>query len=160
MKLILAAVLALILTGCAANRGMSSDAQSSQTKTCQATTEREVSALFDRWNQSLQTGDPQKVVANYAQRSILLPTVSNKPRLTPAEKIDYFQHFLEDRPFGRIDSRSIYIGCNSAVDAGLYTFTFAKTGAVVPARYTYTYEWNGSQWLITSHHSSGMPEKK
>jgi len=160
MKLFWVAVLALMLTGCAANQGNTSDAQASQTKNCQATTEREISALFDRWNQSLQTGDPQKVVANYAQRSILLPTVSNKPRLTPAEKIDYFQHFLEDRPFGRIDSRSIYIGCNSAVDAGLYTFTFAKTGAVVPARYTYTYEWNGSQWLITSHHSSAMPEKK
>jgi uncharacterized protein (TIGR02246 family) len=160
MKLFWVAVLALMLTGCAANQGNTSDAQASQTKNCQPTTEREISALFDRWNQSLQTGDPQKVVANYAQRSILLPTVSNKPRLTPAEKNDYFQHFLEDRPFGRIDSRSIYIGCNSAVDAGLYTFTFAKTGAVVPARYTYTYEWNGSQWLITSHHSSAMPEKK
>jgi hypothetical protein len=160
MKLFWVAVLALMLTGCAANQGNTSDAQASQTKNCQATTEREISALFDRWNQSLQTGDSQKVVANYAQRSILLPTVSNKPRLTPAEKNDYFQHFLEDRPFGRIDSRSIYIGCNSAVDAGLYTFTFAKTGAVVPARYTYTYEWNGSQWLITSHHSSAMPEKK
>jgi hypothetical protein len=160
MKLFCVAVLALMLTGCAANQGMKSDAQASQTKTCQATTEREISALFDRWNQSLQTGDPQKVVANYAQRSILLPTVSNKPRLTPAEKNDYFQHFLADRPFGNIDSRSIYIGCNSAVDAGLYTFTFARTGAIVPARYTYTYEWNGSQWLITSHHSSAMPEKK
>jgi hypothetical protein len=45
------------------------------------------------------------------------------------------------------------------VDAGLYTFTFAKTGDVVKARYTYTYRWNGSEWLITSHHSSAMPEK-
>jgi hypothetical protein len=46
------------------------------------------------------------------------------------------------------------------VDAGLYTFTFARTGAVVKARYTYTYHWDGTQWLITSHHSSVMPEKK
>jgi hypothetical protein len=56
-----------------------------------APTEQDIAALFDRWNQSLQTGDPQKVVANYAERSILLPTVSNKPRLTPAEKVDYFR---------------------------------------------------------------------
>jgi hypothetical protein len=53
----------------------------------------------------------------------------------------------------------IDLGCNSAVDAGLYTFTFGSTGAVVHARYTYTYHWDGSQWLITSHHSSAMPEK-
>jgi hypothetical protein len=55
--------------------------------------------------------------------------------------------------------RRIYVGCNTAVDAGLYTFTFARTGAVVPARFTYTYRWNGSEWLITSHHSSAQPEK-
>jgi hypothetical protein len=55
--------------------------------------------------------------------------------------------------------RFVEIGCNSAVDAGLYTFTFAKTGDVVKARYSYTYRWDGSTWLITSHHSSAMPEK-
>jgi hypothetical protein len=114
--------------------------------------------LFDRWNDSLQTGDPDQVVANYAVRSILLPTVSNQPRLTPEEKKEYFESFLKDRPSGKIDFRFVEIGCNSAVDAGLYTFTFATTGAVVPARYTYTYKWDGKKWLITSHHSSVLPE--
>ena len=97
------------------------------------------------------------MVANYAPKSILLPTVSNQPRLTAAEKEDYFEHFLERKPVGVIDSRSIEIDCNTALDAGLYTFTFAD-GKVVKARYTYTYKWNGKQWLITSHHSSMMPE--
>lgn len=128
-------------------------------ESCKATTEQEIASLFDRWNASLATGDPHKVAANYAERSILLPTVSNKPRLTPAEKEDYFQHFLENRPSGTIDLRRIELGCNTAVDAGLYTFTFAKTRTKVSARYTYTYRWDGTQWLITSHHSSAMPEK-
>jgi uncharacterized protein (TIGR02246 family) len=160
MKMSSIVVLAITLAGCAANQGKPGSAQASRTESCKITSEQEIAALFDRWNQSLQTGDPHKVVANYAERSILLPTVSNKPRLTVAEKEDYFHHFLADRPSGKIDSRSIYLGCNSAVDAGLYTFTLARTKAVVHARFTYTYEWNGSQWLITSHHSSPMPEPK
>lgn len=128
------------------------------TETCHATTEKEIGGLFDRWNASLQTGSPDRVVANYAQKSILLPTVSNKPRLTAAEKEEYFEHFLEGKPVGTIDSRTIDIGCNSAFDAGLYTFKFAD-GKQVKARYSFTYKWNGKQWLITSHHSSAMPEK-
>jgi uncharacterized protein (TIGR02246 family) len=150
--------LVFVLAGCASVPA-GSESQSARTEVCKATSEQEVAALFDRWNQSLQTGDPHKVVANYAARSILLPTVSNTPRLTEAQKEDYFHHFLENKPVGKIDSRFIELGCNTAVDAGLYTFTFGKTGAQVKARYTYTYKWDGKQWLITSHHSSAMPEK-
>lgn len=157
MKLFASAIWA----GCALLGGFVSPAKGQQVPNsmCKTTNEQEIAALFDRWNQSLQTGDPRRVVANYAARSILSPTVSNRPRLTAAEKEDYFQHFLENRPSGKIDMRFIDIDCNSAVDAGLYTFTFATTGAVVHARYTYTYRWDGTQWLITSHHSSMMPEK-
>jgi uncharacterized protein (TIGR02246 family) len=125
---------------------------------CKSTSEAEISALFERWNTALQTGDPIAVVANYAEGSVLLPTVSNKVRLSAAEKADYFTHFLADQPSGAIDSRTVLLGCNKAVDAGLYTFTYAKTGKTVQARYTYTYGWDGKEWLITSHHSSAMPE--
>jgi len=38
--------------------------------------------------------------------------------------------------------------------------TFAKTGSKVSARYNYTYHWDGSRWLITSHNYSAMPEKQ
>jgi uncharacterized protein (TIGR02246 family) len=148
--------IAATVVGCASTPS----APGAHVEYCKATSEQEIASLFDRWNQSLQTGDPHKVVANYAERSILLPTVSNKPRLTPAEKEDYFQYFLQSRPSGKIDFRSIELGCNTAVDAGLYTFTFAQTGTKVSGRFTYTYRWNGSAWLITSHHSSAMPEKE
>ena len=121
-------------------------------------TEEEIAALFDRWNDSLKTGDPAKVVDNYAERSILLPTVSNKPRLTREEKEDYFVHFLVNEPVGTIDMRHIDISGDIAVDSGLYSFSFSKTGDVVNARYSFVYKWDGSQWLIISHHSSAMPE--
>jgi uncharacterized protein (TIGR02246 family) len=148
----------VLLAGCVSAPSSSSDEVRAH-QSCTPVTEQQVEALFDRWNASLGTGDPHKVAANYAPQSILLPTVSNKPRLSAAEKEDYFEHFLHDGPRGKIDQRFIKIGCNTAFDAGLYTFTFSKTGAVVKARYTYTYEVVGDQWLITSHHSSAMPEK-
>ncbi|GAB4087659.1 hypothetical protein GCM10028785_03280 [Hydrogenophaga soli] len=128
------------------------------TMNCAPITESQVAQLFDRWNASLMTHDPRKVVENYAPHSLLLPTVSNKPRYSVEDKIDYFVHFLHDGPVGKIDQRFIQVGCNTALDAGLYTFTFFKTGKVVNARYSYTYGYVNGQWLITSHHSSGMPE--
>ena len=162
MKLLSSWAVAITLVGCATTHQTppSSGQQATRSETCKATSEQEIASLFDRWNASLQTGDSHKVVANYAAKSILLPTVSNKPRLTAEEKDDYFHHFLENKPSGKIDLRFIELGCNTAFDAGLYTFTFAKTGASVSGRYSYTYRWNGSEWLITSHHSSAMPEKK
>ena len=128
-----------------------------KTEACHPASEKQIASLFDRWNNSLKTGDPAKVVENYAPRSILLPTVSNKPRLTVEEKEDYFRHFLEHKPAGTIEFRFVMIECNSAIDAGLYSFKYAD-GTVVKARYTFTYGWNGHNWLITSHHSSKMPE--
>ncbi len=128
------------------------------TNECDPPLKAEVAALFDRWNASLRTGDPRKVVANYAPNSVLLPTVSNRARYTVAEKEDYFMHFLQRRPEGRIDDRVIDVDCNSATDAGLYTFRFAD-GTSVKARYSFSYKKIDGQWLITSHHSSAMPEK-
>ncbi len=129
-----------------------------ETEHCKKTSEQEIAALFDRWNQSLQTGDPRKVMENFTADAILLPTYSNKPCLTPKDKESYFYHFLKKGPSGKVDLRHIEIGHNVAVDVGLYTLTFATTGEKVSARYTFTYRWNGSEWLITSLHSSVMPE--
>jgi len=149
-----------MLAGCASYQVRTSSPLIAHCEHCKDADEVEIAALFDRWNQALQTGEPHKVVALYAEKSILLPTMSNKPRLTSAEKEEYFHHFLEKRPSAKIDLREIEIGCNMAVDSGLYTFIFAKTGETVSGRYSFTYRWDGSQWLIISHHSSLMPERK
>jgi uncharacterized protein (TIGR02246 family) len=162
---LLLAALAFVTAGCAKNQTVATAPKAvhvvpKHSEVCVATTEEDIAALFDRWNASLQTGDVHKVAANYAPKSLLLPTVSSKPRVTAADKEDYFHHFLENGPVGRIvspESREIEIDCNTAIDAGLYTFTFKKTGSSVKARYTFTYKWDGKQWLITSHHSSALP---
>jgi uncharacterized protein (TIGR02246 family) len=149
--------LALLLAG-ASTASFSLQAAES-TAQCQATDEAQVSALFQRWNEDLASGEPKRVVENYAEESILLPTLSNLPRRTADEKQDYFVHFLEKKPSGTVDERMIQIDCNTALDAGIYTFSFAD-GNKVKARYSFTYKWypEKEQWLITSHHSSTMPE--
>ena len=135
--------------------------QADDTMTCTKTSEQEIAALFDRWNASLATLDPDKVVANYAPDAVLLPTVSNKPRTNPAEIRDYFVHFLEKKPQGHIDFRIIKLGCNSALDTGLYTFTLhgpQGKAQKVAARYSYVCEYLNGQWLIEHLHSSALPE--
>jgi uncharacterized protein (TIGR02246 family) len=124
---------------------------------CKPTDEKQVAALFDRWNDSLRTLDADKVVANYAVDGVLLATVSDTPRTNPAEIRDYFVKFLKAEPQGKIDRRIIKIGCNVAQDVGTYTFKF-KDGKQVHARYTYVYEFENGKWLIAHHHSSAMPE--
>jgi len=128
------------------------------TQVCAATDTEKVAGLFDRCNDSLKTLSPDAVAKNYAEDAVLLPTLSNKPRFTENERKDYFVHFLEGKPVGKIDKRVIKLGCNDAIDTGLYTFTFGD-GHTVHARYTFTYVLRNGQWLISSHHSSAMPEK-
>ncbi|TDR31807.1 SgcJ/EcaC family oxidoreductase [Hydromonas duriensis] len=128
---------------------------------CANTSTAEVRALFNRWNDSLQTHDAAKVTANYADDAVLLPTVSNKPRTNHDEIQDYFVHFLEKNPQGTINKSHVKIGCNKATDVGVYTFKLTdKAGNqnLVKARYSFVYEYKNGQWLISHHHSSMMPE--
>ena len=124
---------------------------------CEKISSVEVESLFDKWNESLKTGSARKVADNYLSDAVLLPTVSNKVRLTDAERVDYFEHFLEKKPVGKIESRTIRAGCNKAMDSGIYKFTFADSTSIT-ARYTFTYAREGNEWKISSHHSSAMPE--
>ncbi len=54
---------------------------------CAKTNPQEIAALFDRWNNSLKTGNPVKVNENYTDNAILLATVSNKPRVNSTENV-------------------------------------------------------------------------
>ncbi len=120
-------------------------------------TANEITALFDEWNNALQTGDPKKVAALYETNGILLPTVSNKVRHNHEEIEDYFVHFCAKGPVGKIDEANVRTFGPIAINSGVYTFSF-KDGAVVQARFTFVYRWNGQRWMIIEHHSSQMPE--
>lgn len=126
-------------------------------------TEKQVAGLFDTWNKALQTGDPEKVAALYASDAVLLPTVSNKVRTDRAAIVDYFEHFLANKPVGtKLETHVNVLDSDSVIDTGVYEFALTdhKTGekSTVKARYTYEYEKRNGEWLIVNHHSSKMPE--
>jgi len=150
------------ITGRAAHNVAIDTASDHESVVCQPATKKLVEELFDAWNDALQTGDAKKVAAMYADDAVLLPTVSNLPRTTPAEIEDYFEHFLQKKPYGIIKQRNVKQGCNKITDAGIYDFEVVSGGkkTVVPARYTFVYEYRNDEWKIVHHHSSMMPEKK
>ncbi|MER6078509.1 SgcJ/EcaC family oxidoreductase [Streptomyces sp. NPDC001833] len=137
--------------------------QAGGSRTAHEPSKKQIAGLFDRWNAALKTGDPEKVADLYAKDAVLLPTVSNRIRTDHAQIIDYFEHFLQNKPVGKkVETIVNVLDTNSAIDTGIYEFTLTdpKTGAkrVVEARYTYEYEKRGGTWLIVNHHSSAMPE--
>ena len=121
--------------------------------------DNEITALFEEWNNALQTGDPKEVSALYESDAILLPTISNKIRHNHEEIEDYFVHFLANGPSGKIDEANVRVFNDTAINSGVYTFTF-EDGNMVTARFTYVYRWNGNRWMIVEHHSSQMPEQQ
>ena len=123
------------------------------------TTKNEISNQFVIWNKALQTGDPNDVVACYAEDAILLPTVSAKVRHNHNEIRDYFVHFLAKQPHGTITEQNIRIYGDIAINSGLYTFSLTQDGvqADVAARFTFVYRKQADGWLIIEHHSSILP---
>ena len=119
-----------------------------------------IAQLFDDWNASLQTGDPDAVTAHYAPDAILLPTVSNQVRHNHAEIRDYFVRFLTYRPVGRIIEQNIRDFGDLAINSGTYRFELTEGSAKreVDARYTFVYRKIADRWSIIEHHSSLMPE--
>ena len=150
------------ITGRAAHNQPIDTVSSTETAVCQPATKKMAEELFKKWNDALQTGSAKAVAALYAEDAILLPTVSNLPRTTTAEIEDYFHHFLEKKPYGIVKERNIKQGCNKLTDAGIYDFEVISNGKkeVVPARYTFVYEYRNNEWKIVHHHSSMMPETK
>jgi uncharacterized protein (TIGR02246 family) len=129
---------------------------------CASATQGTIEAQFKRFNDSWQTGDPDKVTALFSPHAVLLATVSNKPRTTYPEIRDYFDHFLVSRPFAKIDTSTVRVHCNTASRVGTWTIaltdpkTHKKTD--VHARYSFLYKFEGGQWWIKHLHSSLMPE--
>jgi uncharacterized protein (TIGR02246 family) len=123
--------------------------------------QEQVTELFDTWNETLATGDPEAVADLYAPDAVLLPTVSNTVRTDRAGIVDYFTGFLPSKPSAVIEQSVVTVlDADNAIDTGVYRFTMNKPEGmeIVDARYTFVYEKRDGEWLIVNHHSSEMPE--
>lgn len=130
---------------------------------CANASATDVAGWFDQWNLSLASLSVERVAQRYWPDAVLLPTLSNTPRTTPAMLRDYFQQFLEKHPRARIDTRTIHVGCNLAVDMGTHTLALMDglgQTSEVAARHTFIYQFRGGAWKILHQHSSAMPETK
>lgn len=114
--------------------------------------------LAKRWADGLLVGDAAALVRqHYTDDAILIPTMSNQPRISFADKVDYFVNFLANRPAVEFDSKKQEIAGDTAFDAGCYKFTFAADGSQTMARYTFIYRKIAGSWLAVCHHSSAFP---
>ena len=129
---------------------------------CAPVTTAAIEQQFQTFNQAWATKNPDRVTALFAPDAVLLATVSNEPRTTPAGVRDYFVGFLKASPVGKIDTSTVRLGCNHASRMGTWTVTLTdpQTGAKtdVKARYSFHYKYQGGRWWIDHLHSSKMPE--
>lgn len=125
--------------------------------------EKEISALFDKWNDALRSGKEKNVAMLYAHDALLLPTVDNKVRVGHEAIMGYFKDFLKLKPNGKVIERHITVlDKNNVADDGVYVFSIIENGKhnKVKARYSFIYEKIKGEWLIKVHHSSQMPHPK
>jgi uncharacterized protein (TIGR02246 family) len=128
---------------------------------CAPVSEASVEMLFDLWAAALAAGDPARVAGRYAADALLFPTSSDRPRMGRAAIEGYFAEFLGGRPSSVVERRAIFLGCNTAVDAGIYTIMVdgdaPEERVPLRARFSFVYELREGRWLITHHHSSSVP---
>jgi len=161
MKSLLLLPALTVISSLAAGPAMAQPANQTTT-VCPVVTSRDIESQFSRFSAAWATLDPGVVMALFTAEPVLLATVSNTPRTTPASVRDYFVSFLKNKPVGKIDSSTLEIDCNTASRVGTWTVTLTDpaTGKArdVRARYSFIYRFEGNDWKIDHLHSSAMPE--
>jgi len=119
---------------------------------------------FNKWNDALQTKNPEKVAALYSPAGDLsfLPTVSPEHIKDLAKTEDYFTAFVQKHPFGTItdDSVMVFDDGDAYLHSGMYTFDLGEGEDRAPTNARFSYVWRKSpsgDYKITHHHSSVRP---
>lgn len=113
--------------------------------------------FFSKWGQALLSKDKDVVADLYAEDATFLPTLSPDLKRGQAGAREYFEHFPQKDPNGRIIEEVVQlVPVGAILHSGLYEFEVGPKDRreVVPARFTFLWLPNGS---IDHHHSSLQP---
>lgn len=114
------------------------------------------------WSEALASRDANKISELYDKHAILYATFSNM--LTQPEEIHhYFVKLMQNEKLNvHFIRQEVRVSGNTAINSGLYIFTYEKDHRLVkvPARYTFVYAKTSDHWLIIDHHSSVLPNNK
>jgi len=149
----------IFLVGCAAFLGTGAAAKPTH---CAPIDSAMIEKQFDRFNKAWATKDPDIVASLFAPDAVLLPTLSDEERTTPASIRRYFVYFLKGAPVGRIDTSSIRLGCNMAARMCNWSVDLIDpaTGekSTAEARYTFIYRYLNGSWRVEHLHSGLLPD--
>jgi len=116
---------------------------------------------FARWNATLQTKNAQQVADLYTNDATFLPTVSPEFKKGQGGAEEYFHHFLEKDPNGKVIEEVVQpLSPDCYLHSGMYDFEVGPKDQreIVRARFTFLWQKDAKgQWRIAHHHSSKMP---
>ena len=125
-----------------------------------APTQEQIMQLTKTWEDTLATRNAQKIADLYDKNAILYATFENMVD-TPEGILQYFQKLVKHKDLKVVfNNQNVRIFGETAIDSGLYTFSYDDDGEKesVPARYTLVYAHTGKGWVIVEHHSSKLPD--
>jgi uncharacterized protein (TIGR02246 family) len=111
---------------------------------------------LDKWNAAVVTGHPDKVTRLYALHATLMPANGTMPRIGYDAIRHHFLYLLPDAPSVHVLKREIRIGCEIAIDSGIYLVSTGPKNArrTEKQRFTFIYTRYDETWLIEHHHAS------
>jgi uncharacterized protein (TIGR02246 family) len=125
-----------------------------------ASDENSIKTAYNDWVSAVTGGSPDRVLELYDDKAVLLATFGPRPLVGHTQLREYFVEFTA-LPKLRAETKEsiIRIYGDTAVNSGLYTFSYERDGKVVdvPARFSFTYRKDGEKWKIIDHHSSVVP---
>ncbi len=119
-----------------------------------------IQRMSSSWAYFLNHNEPRKAAALYENHISLYATFKNKID-NYNDLVTYFIRLTKKDKFKvEFNEENIRVYGATAVNSGLYTFSFREKGklTVIPARFTFVYTLTPSGWRIVDHHSSVLPQ--